>query len=126
MLPLRPPLRRTSPPPTDLADFATWTVETTARDHLDQSATLTLDALADHVASFFRTFGNGAGDLFARTMEELAQKIRFTGAETPADYEARIEILDAEVNEQREAIAYEEGRQHGRHEAGRLAAGYLD
>jgi hypothetical protein len=74
----------------------------------------TLPELADQEALAYHAWRNPAGDLFARTMEELAQKIRFTGASTPADYWDRIEVMDAAVRQQWEQVGFDEGFRAGR------------
>jgi hypothetical protein len=99
--------------------------EAAARDFLDQSATLSLADLADHVATHFRGWHNGAGDLFAKTLEELGQKIRFTQAETPGDFEARLEILEADHDDSHYRAGYENGLIIGRRQ-GPAYAGPLD
>jgi hypothetical protein len=101
----------------DLRELANWSSELTARDHLDASERLTLAELADHQADFYRGWGNPCGEMFARAMVELALKIRMTDATTPADFEARVEILDRDVRDQWEAIGYQEGLEAGRREA---------
>lgn len=73
----------------------------------------TLAEMTQHEADSYRTLGTPEGMLFARTLDELALKIRMTAATTPDDYEARIEILDADVRQRWQAIGYEEGRHAG-------------
>jgi hypothetical protein len=114
------------PTDADWAEFGAMADEAAARRSLDRSATLSLADLADHIASHFRGWHNGAGDLFARTLEELGQKIRFTHADTPSDYEARVEILDADRDDTHYRAGFEEGRQRGRSEAGAMADGQID
>jgi hypothetical protein len=48
--------------------------------------------------------------MFARAMDELALRVRLTDASTPAEFEARAEVLDADARAGREAIEYEEGK----------------
>ncbi len=73
----------------------------------------TLAGLADHEADAYRDLGTPEGDLFARTMEELALKIRLTRAASPDEYDGRIAVLDADIRERWEARGYEEGRRSG-------------
>ena len=68
---------------------------------------------ADCQADAYRAWGTEVGNLFARTMEELALKVRMTQATTPDEYEGRIEVLDADIRERWEARGYEEGRRAG-------------
>lgn len=93
----------------DLADFQAWKDELAVRRHLDRSSTMTLDGLAESVAAHFRTWGNDAGDLFARTLEDLARSVRQTSARTPAEFIARRDQADAVARETLEAIAFDEG-----------------
>jgi hypothetical protein len=81
-----------------------------ARDYLDRSDRLKLDELVEHQAAWYRTWNSPAGQMIARALDELALKIRLTDARSPAEYEARIEVLDADVRQQWEAIGYENGR----------------
>jgi hypothetical protein len=89
----------------------------TARDFLDQSATLRLPALVEHQAVFFRYWPSAAGEMVARHMEELALRIRWVKAETPADYEARAEIVERDARETWRQAGYEDGLAAGRREA---------
>jgi|GEM_PF-5514567 len=69
-----------------------------------------LDGIVQREADTFRALDTPASLLIARTLDELATKIRMTQAKTPDEYDARIEILDAGIREQWEAIGYEAGR----------------
>lgn len=71
---------------------------------------LSLAEQADRQADAYRAWGTETGNLFARTMEELASKIRMTNATTPDQYEGRIEVFDADIRERLEARGYEAGR----------------
>jgi hypothetical protein len=73
----------------------------------------TLAELIDHEASGYRAQGTPAGDFLARTMEDLAQLVRWTHATTPDEHEARIEVWDDEIRERWRAIGYDEGRRAG-------------
>ena len=46
-------------------------------------------------ASYYRSWGNALGDLLAATLGELAGRVRFTGASTVAEHEARLEVLES-------------------------------
>jgi hypothetical protein len=48
--------------------------------------------------------------MIARCLDELALKIRMTDATTPAEFEARIEVLDADARASWEAIGFEQGK----------------
>jgi hypothetical protein len=86
------------PSESDLSDFADWKRESAARDHLDRSRTLSLLELIEHQVAFYRrAFGNAAGDLLASHLDELAFKVRMTEASTPAEYLARVEIMDRDI-----------------------------
>lgn len=78
-----------------------------ARSHLDQSERLTLAELVDRQAAFYRSWNNEAGEMFARAMTDLAFKIAMTDSTTPAEFEARADVLDAEARAQWEAIGYD-------------------
>jgi hypothetical protein len=82
----------------------------TSRPRMDPGPDATLAENADREADAYRALGTSVGDLFARTFEELAVKIRMTQATTPDEYEGRIEVLDAGIREQWEARGYEQGR----------------
>jgi hypothetical protein len=123
--PDEPPALDYDPTEADWAEAALAADEAAALRYLDQSATLCLADLADHVAIHFRGWHNGAGDLFAKTLEELGQKIRFTQADTPADFEARIEILEADRDDSHYRAGYENGLIIGRRQ-GPAYAGPLD
>ena len=53
-----------------------------------------LAELVDQEVRAYQAWGNDAGRLFARHMAELAERIRFTGATTAADFEARSELFE--------------------------------
>jgi hypothetical protein len=76
----------------------------------------TLAELADQEAMGYRAWGNPAGEMFARHMDELALKIRMTDATTPEEYEGRIEVLDDGIREQWENRGYEAGLQAARNQ----------
>jgi hypothetical protein len=113
------------PTPEEWREIEELRNEAAARDFLDQSATLSLADLADHVAAHFRGWHNGAGDLFAKTLEELGHKIRFTQATNPSDFEARVEILEADRDDSHYRAGYENGLIIGRRQ-GPAYAGPLD
>lgn len=56
---------------------------------------LTLDAWIDAQAEFYLMLDSGAADLVARALRELAHTCRFVSALTPAEFEARCEVLSA-------------------------------
>lgn len=82
----------------------------TARDYLDRSDTLSLDELVEYQAAFYRSWPNAAGALIAQALTELALKIRLVDARTPADFEARVEVLDADMRRQWEEVGFAAGR----------------
>ena len=81
---------------------------------------MTLAEVVDHEAMAYRAWGTAAGEFLARQMERLAQLIRWTGAATPEEHEARMEVWDEEVREQWYDRGYHEGEEAGRREAARL------
>jgi hypothetical protein len=101
------------PTDADWAEVAELADGATARRFLDTGDRLTLAELADRQADFYRGWGNPAGEMIARHLEELALRIRWVQAETPADYEARAEIVEADARETWFKQGYEEGRRRG-------------
>jgi hypothetical protein len=81
---------------------------------------LTLAEVIDHEAMAYRAWGTPVGEFLARHMERLAQLIRWTGATTPEEHEARMEVWDDEVREQWYDRGYHEGLEAGRREAARV------
>jgi hypothetical protein len=82
---------------------------------------LPLAEVVDHEARGYRAWGTPTGDFLARQMERLAQLIRWTGAVTPEDHEARMEVWDEEIREQWFDRGYYEGSEAGRRDACRAA-----
>jgi hypothetical protein len=81
----------------------------------------TLAELVDHEALAYRAWKTPEGDFLARQMERLAQLVRWTGAATPEDHEARMEVWDDDLRKQWEDRGYEAGYAAGRREGRRLA-----
>ncbi len=79
-----------------------------------------LAEIVDHEAMAYRAWGTPAGDFLARQMERLAQLIRWTGASTPEEHEARMEVWDDEVREQWYDRGYHEGLEAGRLQGARV------
>jgi hypothetical protein len=75
---------------------------------------LSLAEAVDREAIAYREWGTPVGDLLARQLERLAQLIRWTGATTPEDYEARIEVWDDHLRRRWEDRGYAAGREAGR------------
>src|SRR5262249_24526330 len=63
---------------------------------LSNGQPLTLAEVVDHEAMAYRAWGTSAGEFLARQMERLAQLIHWTGASTPEEHEARMEVWDDE------------------------------
>jgi hypothetical protein len=87
---------------------------------------LTLAEVVEHEIMGYRAWGTPTGDFLARQMERLAQLIRWTGATTPEEHEARIEVWDEEIREQWSEKGYREGYEAGCRDAvrTRLSDGY--
>jgi hypothetical protein len=83
----------------------------------------TLAEVVDHEARAYRAWGTPAGAFLARQMERLAQLVRWTGANTPEEHEARMDVWDDDVRDQWYDRGYQEGLEAGRREAARLASG---
>lgn len=77
----------------DEADFGEWAAAVDAREHLDRSDRLTMAGVIDLQVDFYRSWENDVGDLIADTLAELASRIEATGAETPAEFDARNDVL---------------------------------
>jgi hypothetical protein len=78
---------------------------------------MTLAELVDHEAMAYRIRGTPAGEFLARQMERLAQLVRWTGASTPEEHEARMDVWDDELRQQWFDRGYHEGLEAGRREA---------
>ena len=81
----------------------------------------TLAELVNHEALAYRAWKTPEGDFLARQMERLAQLIRWSGAATPEDHEARMEVWDEDLRKQWEDRGYEAGYAAGRREGRSLA-----
>jgi hypothetical protein len=81
----------------------------------------TLAELVDHEALAYRAWGMPEGEFLARQMERLAQLVRWTGATTPEDHEARMEVWDDDLRQQWEDRGYAAGLEQGRREGRDLA-----
>ena len=77
----------------------------TVPPHAPQSLT----ELVDHEALAYRAWGTPEGDFLARQMERLAQLIRWTGATTPEDHDARMEVWEDEIRDQQYYRGLDEG-----------------
>lgn len=80
----------------------------------DDGPRFTLAGLADQEAASYRAWGNPVGDLFARHMDELAEKIRLIDATTPQEYEAQIEVYEDDIRGRWEARGYDAGLEASR------------
>lgn len=80
----------------------------------------TLAEVVDHEARAYRAWGTPEGDFLARQMERLAQLVRWTGAKTPEEHEARMDVWDDEVREQWYDRGYHEGLEAGRLQGARV------
>jgi hypothetical protein len=83
----------------------------------------TLAEVVDHEAMAYRAWGTPEGDFLARQMERLAQLVRWTGARTPEEHEARMDVWDDEVRDQWYDRGYHEGVEAGRLEGARVRRG---
>ncbi len=69
----------------------------------------TLAEMIDDEARAFRDRGDMVGQFIADHLERLAQLVRWTGAQTPEDHLARMEVLDEEMK----ARQFDRGVEHG-------------
>jgi hypothetical protein len=60
----------------------------------------TLLEVVEHEALAYRAWHTAHGDFLAAQLERLAQLIRWTGASTPEEHEARMEVWDETLREQ--------------------------
>ena len=72
----------------------------------------------EHEAMAYRAWGTPIGEFLARQMERLAQLVRWTGATTPDEHEARMEVWDAEISARYFDRGYSEGIRAARAELG--------
>ena len=74
----------------------------------------TLLEVVEHEALGYRAWNTPIGDFLASQMERLAQLIRWTGATTPAEHEARMDVWDETLREQwfERGLAESESRRH--------------
>ena len=77
---------------------------------------VTLAEIVEHEALAYRAWGTPAGDFLARQMERLAQLVRWTGAATPEEHEARMEVWDDGLRTQWFDRGYSEGIEAARRE----------
>jgi hypothetical protein len=77
---------------------------------------LTLAEAVDHEAIAYHAWGTPVGELLARHMERLAQLIRWTGATTPEEHDARMEVWDDDLRRRWEECGYAAGVEAGRRE----------
>jgi hypothetical protein len=68
-----------------------------------------LAEVVDHEALAYRTRGTPEGDFLARQMERLAQLIRLTEAETPGDFEDRLEVYECDLRAREYDRGFEDG-----------------
>ncbi len=73
------------------------------------AAPRTLAELVDHEALAYRGWGTTEGDFLARQMERLAQLIRLTEAETPGDFEDRLEVYECDLRAREYDRGFEDG-----------------
>lgn len=69
----------------------------------------TLVETIDDEARSYWSWGTPTGDFLARQMERLAQLVRWTGATTPADHEARMEVWEEDIRAQQYDRGYADG-----------------
>ena len=73
------------------------------------AAPRTLAELVDHEALAYRAWGTTEGDFLAGQMERLAQLIRLTEAETPGDFEDRLEVYECDLRAREYDRGFEDG-----------------
>ena len=78
----------------------------------------TLVETVEREALAYRAWRTPEGDFLASHFERLAQLVRWTGATTPVEHEARMEVWEAEIAERHFDRGYSEGHQAARNELG--------
>ncbi len=73
------------------------------------AAPRTLAETVDHEALAYRAWGTPEGDFLARQMERLAQLIRLTQAETPGQFEDRLEACEFDLRAREYDRGFEDG-----------------
>ena len=73
------------------------------------AAPRTLAELVDHEALAYRAWGTPEGDFLARQMERLAQLVRLTEAETPGEFEDRLEVYECDLRAREYDRGFEDG-----------------
>ena len=73
--------------------------------------------IVEHEAMAYRAWGTTEGDFLANHMERLAQLLRWTGATTPEDHNARMEVWDDDIRAKSFDRGYAEGYEAGRRSA---------
>jgi hypothetical protein len=58
-------------------------------------------------ASYFRSLETAVGDFLARQLDELADMARLVRATSPDTYEARVEVLESDRDEQIRAQGFD-------------------
>lgn len=71
---------------------------------------LTLAEMIDRQADAYRALGNGACELIARALDELALRVRLCDARTPDEFDARSGLLEADRHEASYRAGFEDGR----------------
>jgi hypothetical protein len=73
------------------------------------AAPRTLAEFVDHEALAYRAWGTPEGDFLAWQMERLAQLIRLTEAETPGEFEDRLEVYECDLRAREYDRGFEDG-----------------
>jgi hypothetical protein len=73
--------------------------------------------IVEHEALGYRAWGTTAGGFLADQLGRIAQLMRWTGARTPEDFDARMEIYDRELRDRHYEQGYQDGLEAGRREA---------
>jgi hypothetical protein len=77
---------------------------------------VTLAEYVDDEARSYRSQGTPEAAFLASQLERIAQLVRWTGASTPADHEARMEVWDEEIRVREFDRGYSEGIEAARRE----------
>ena len=79
---------------------------------------LTLAEQIDHEALSYKARGDSFSQFIASHLDRLAQLVRWTGANSPEEHEARMEVWDSKIAAKHYDRGYEDGLDAARREYG--------
>ena len=94
-----------------------WAARAFRQDGLADRPPMTMVEIVERQALAYRAWASPVGEFLARQLERLAQLIRFTDAETPVEFEDRLDVLEADARRQDFENGFAEGLEAGRRES---------